>query len=123
MDPGTILYSRLSHAYVTTLISVITGQNIPLDALLQQCKCPLSPQRSHTLKSCLAGPSTSSSIFLYSPCAQAKTGNPVFMQHTCFSFPTRVSPLLELSLVFFCPHITMVPFNPPHNSFQLLNLF
>lgn len=64
MDPGTALYSRLSHAYVTTLISVITGQNVPLDALLQQCKYPLSPQCSHTLKSCLAGPSMPSSFTL-----------------------------------------------------------
>lgn len=62
MDPGTVLYSRLSHAHVTTLISVTTGQNVPLDALLQQCKYPLSPQRSHTLKSCRAGPSMRSSF-------------------------------------------------------------
>lgn len=62
MDPGTVLYSRLSHAYVTTLISVTTGQNVPLDVLLQQCKYPLSPQCSHTLKSCWAGPSMRSSF-------------------------------------------------------------
>lgn len=64
MDPGTVLYSRLSHAYVATLISVTTGQNVPLDAFIQQCKHPLLPQRAHTLKSCWAGPSMRSSFTL-----------------------------------------------------------